>query len=119
MLSGFFESVGLLTLFFSLVSHPQNHSRALMTVRPSVSTSRCKTLNIFIKVCYSLPCLPSPILADLPVPTFGCASCIPEGVMGRSTVQLCSAHREWVCWMFQHIRTLSPYASIFLPTPTP
>jgi hypothetical protein len=25
-----------------------------IAVRPSISTIRCKTLNIFIKVCYSL-----------------------------------------------------------------
>src|SRR5260370_3634506 len=35
----------------------RNHSLALITVRPSFSTIRCKTLNIFIKVCYSLPCI--------------------------------------------------------------
>ena len=31
----------------------RNHSTAQIAVRPSFSTIRCKTLNIFIKVCYS------------------------------------------------------------------
>ena len=53
-----FESVGLLTLFFPYLSciH-RSHSTALIAVQPSFSTIGCKTLNIFIKACYSLPCL--------------------------------------------------------------
>src|SRR4029077_11488477 len=43
----------------------RNHLPALITVQPSISTVRCKTLNNFSKVCYSLPCLPPRILADL------------------------------------------------------
>ena len=63
-----FESVGLpLPLLFSCSSRiHRNHSAALIAVQPSFSTVRCKTLNIFIKVCYSLPCTPPPILACLP-----------------------------------------------------
>jgi hypothetical protein len=34
----------------------QIRSALLIAVRPSFSTIHCKTLNIFIKVCYSLPC---------------------------------------------------------------
>jgi hypothetical protein len=60
-----FESVGPLTSLFSRSSH-RNRSRALIAVQPSFSTVRCKTLNIFIKVCYSLPCLLHSILARLP-----------------------------------------------------
>src|SRR6266478_624676 len=41
----------------------RDHSPALIAVQPSISTLRYKTLNIFIKVCYSLPCIPYPILA--------------------------------------------------------
>ena len=41
-----------------------NRSAALIAVRPSFSTIRCKALNIFIKVCYSLPCT----LAQIPDP---------------------------------------------------
>jgi hypothetical protein len=47
----------------------KNHSPALITVQPSFATIRCKTLNVFIKVCYPLPCLSNPILADRPAPT--------------------------------------------------
>jgi len=42
---------------------PRNHSPALIAVRPPISTILCKALNIFIKMCYSLPCTPHPILA--------------------------------------------------------
>src|SRR6267143_6937715 len=50
-----FDSVGLLTLLFSCPSCiRRNHSPALITVQPSISTLHCKTLNISIKVCYSL-----------------------------------------------------------------
>jgi hypothetical protein len=53
-----FESVVLLTLLFSCSSRiHRNHSPALIAVQPLFSTIRCKTLNIFIKVCYSLACL--------------------------------------------------------------
>ncbi len=38
---------------------PLNHSLNLITVRPSISTIHCKTLNNSNKMCYSLPCLPS------------------------------------------------------------
>src|SRR5229473_332539 len=41
----------------------RNHSTAVIAVQPSFSTVRHKTLNIFIKVCYSPPCIPNPILA--------------------------------------------------------
>ena len=37
----------------------RNHSALLIAIRPSFSTVYCKTLNIFIKVCYSLPCIPA------------------------------------------------------------
>ncbi len=47
------------------VCSPGNHSPALITIQPSFSTIPCKTLNILIKVCYSLPCLSNAILADL------------------------------------------------------
>ncbi len=63
---------------------PQRHSIRLATVQSPISTIRCKTLNNFSKVCYSLPCILSPILArsfrrrfvrrSLPdIATFGCA----------------------------------------------
>src|SRR6267154_6193019 len=53
-----YQRVRGLTLLFSSSSRiRRNHSPALMTVQPSFSTIRCKTLNILIKVCYSLPCL--------------------------------------------------------------
>src|SRR5258706_8012338 len=42
-----------------------NHSAPLIAVQPSFSTIRCKTLNIFTKVCYSLPCLSNAIPANL------------------------------------------------------
>src|SRR5258707_15832951 len=61
-----FLRVGLLTLLFSRSSQIHgNRSTALIAVQPSFSTVRCKTLNIFIKVCYSLPCTPNPIPANL------------------------------------------------------
>src|SRR6266403_3860506 len=51
---------------FSCSSHiHRNHSTTLIAVQPSFSTIRCKPLNIFIKVCYSLPCTPNPIPANL------------------------------------------------------
>jgi hypothetical protein len=37
----------------------RNRSALLIAVQPSFSTVYCKTLNIFIKVCYSLPCTPA------------------------------------------------------------
>ena len=58
--------LGLLTLLFARSSRiHKNHSRVLIAVQskiptlsgPSFSTFYCKTLNIFIKVCSSLPCL--------------------------------------------------------------
>jgi hypothetical protein len=53
---GFSSQRGLLTLLFSCSSRiPRNHSLALIAVQPSFSTFHCKTLNILIKVCYSLP----------------------------------------------------------------
>jgi hypothetical protein len=39
--------------FLIFLSH-RNHSLALITVQPSISTIHCKTLNNFIKACYSL-----------------------------------------------------------------
>jgi hypothetical protein len=61
-----FSREGLLTLLSccSPRTH-RNHSETLITVQPSFSTMRCKTLNIFSKVCNSLPCLPS---SNLPPP---------------------------------------------------
>jgi len=62
----FLQRVGPLTLLFSCSSRiHRNRSTALIAVRskiptwsgPSFSTIRCKTLNIFIKVCHSLPCI--------------------------------------------------------------
>jgi hypothetical protein len=56
-----------LTFLFSHSSHiHRSHSPALIAVRPSFSTIRCKTLNIFIKACYALPCISKPIPARLP-----------------------------------------------------
>jgi hypothetical protein len=46
----------------------RNHSTALTAVQPSFSAIGCKTLNIFIKVCYTVLCLSSPIPADPPIP---------------------------------------------------
>ncbi len=47
----------LLTLLFSSPSSiHRNYSTALIAVQPSFSAFRCKALNIFIKMCYSLPC---------------------------------------------------------------
>jgi hypothetical protein len=51
-----FENVG----HSSLHPPPWIHSLTLIAVQPSFSTFRCKTLNIFIKVCYSLTCISSP-----------------------------------------------------------
>ena len=46
---------------FELISGIRRCSSILpATVQPSFSTLHCKTLNNFSKVCYSLPCLPSP-----------------------------------------------------------
>ena len=55
--------------FFPFVSHPRNHSAALIAVRPSFSTIRCKALNIFVKVCYSLPVVTAMLEDSDPVGT--------------------------------------------------
>src|SRR5260370_2525188 len=53
----------------------RNHSHALRAVQPSISTIPCKTLNIFIKLLYSLlrllalspePCSPPTLSFPLP-----------------------------------------------------
>jgi hypothetical protein len=50
--------------FFSQPSRMHRYrSTALIAVRPSFSTVPCKALNIFIKVCYSLACIPNRIVA--------------------------------------------------------
>jgi hypothetical protein len=62
----------------------RNHSLTLIAVRPSFSTFRCKTLNIFIKVCYSLPCIftlsleESNLILAAPLP------CLPRASRGAS-----------------------------------
>jgi len=59
-----------MTLPFSCPSSiHENHSPALITIQPSFSTIPCKTLNIFIKVCYPHLCLSNPIPADLRIPS--------------------------------------------------
>ena len=63
-----FKGAGLTLLFPDSSRIHRNHSTALIAVQPSFSTIRCKTLNIFIKVCYSLLCLSKPIRARLPCP---------------------------------------------------
>src|SRR5258707_13696058 len=54
-------------LLFPFARHPINPlaimetvQPSLIAVQPSFSTIRCKTLNIFIKVCYSLSCILAP-----------------------------------------------------------
>ena len=42
--------------FFCSSHIHRNHSARLIAVQPSFSTVRCKTLNIFIKACYTLCC---------------------------------------------------------------
>jgi hypothetical protein len=50
-----FLGCGGVTLLFSRSSRiSEAHSLTLIAVQPSISIFRCKTLNIFIKVCYSL-----------------------------------------------------------------
>src|SRR5258708_30138138 len=52
------ESVGPLTLLLLVRLAPSpNRSLPPIAVRPPIPALHCKTLNIFIKVCYSLPCL--------------------------------------------------------------
>src|SRR5882672_1178216 len=46
---------GCLLLFARSPRIHSNHSARLIAVQPLFSTIRCKTLNIFIKVCYPLP----------------------------------------------------------------
>ncbi len=62
---GFTRVRGLPLLFSRSPRIHSNPSARLIAVQPSFSTVRCKTLNIFIKMCYSLPCLPNTILACL------------------------------------------------------
>src|SRR5208282_186325 len=50
-------------------SNHKHHSTALIAVQPSFSTVRCKTLNIFIKVCYSLPVVAAMLEDSDPVGT--------------------------------------------------
>ena len=114
-----FESVGLLTLFFSRLSRIHRiHSAPLIAVQPSFSTFRCKTLNIFIKVCYSLPCTPNPI---------------PAGSFpGPRVTSVNSASLRWAAPSLIRSQTFNfqpsafdlspppnPFPSCRLPTPTP
>jgi len=57
---------GTIPTIFRLSANAVQPSAA--TVQPLFSTIRCKTLNIFIKVCYSLPCLSKPFRARLHFP---------------------------------------------------
>ena len=76
----------------------RDHSAALIAVRPSFSTILCKTLNIFITVCYSFPCIPNPILA-------------------RSSLRnLCALGVSALDSLLD--LPLTPYPTILLPTPT-
>src|SRR5258708_3042991 len=86
---------------FLIFGRPQKHSTALIAVRPSFSAVRCKILNIFIKVCYSLPCLSKPIRVRLPCPLLEDPTRAGNGT--ALSVSL----------------PLSPIESYRLPTPTP
>jgi hypothetical protein len=70
-------------LLFSCLSRiHRNHSAAVTTVQPPFSTIRCKALNNFSKVCYSLPDVaamtprrPRASFSDVPpIPCRGCRS---------------------------------------------
>src|SRR6267154_2912495 len=96
----------------------RSHSARLIAVRPSFSTIRCKTLNIFIKVCYSPPCLPNTILACLLFPLLEDSSTAGNGsALSDSLPPLFSSLPTTNC----SLSTLppSPMESYRLPTPTP
>ena len=109
---------GLPLLFSRSPRIHSNHSARLTAVQPLFSTVRCKTLNIFIKVCYSLPCLPNTILACLLFPLLENSSRAGNGsALSDSLPPLFSSLPTTDC----SLSTLppSPIESYRLPTPTP
>ncbi len=80
--------VGLGFPFSLHPTSPQRHSIRPATVQPPFSTIRCKTLNNFSKVCYSLPCTLSPILARSPRRRFVPRSLPRIATFGRADVPI-------------------------------
>ena len=108
---------GCLLLFARSPRIHSNHSARLTAVQPLFSTVRCKTLNIFIKVCYSLPCLPNTILACLLFPLLEDSSRAGNGsALSDSLPPLFSSLPTTKCSL--STLPLSPMESYRLPTPT-
>src|SRR5258708_22666257 len=113
----FYKGCGGCLCFFPVRLVHSNHSARLIAVQPRFSTVRYKTLNIFIKVCYSPPCLPNTILACLLFPLLENSSRAGNGsALSDSLPPLFSS----LPTTNRSLSTLppSPVESYRLPTPT-